>query len=427
MARRVKPRLVVSVVAVALASTGLAAVPASAACVGGTGSAGPGAVYLRDFTSGNESGSLFYAAREEAQATAVVGVSPGDCTGPHVSGFFATDGGSATEGSDFQDRTGQTSQMCDDVHYDVFCGAPRTSSVNIPTFDDSGDNEAAVESFTFRLTAGTSGVEQPSSAPVHIIDLDGSPRAALEPSVAGYSRSESSPRILVPVFLAGTANAASVSYTLTPDPSAPATPGQDIEDRSGGSMVIGASRLGFIELGIVDDKIGEPAESLVVTLTGGTGVGVAVPSTITVTIQDNEENQKPRSRFHHPRHKWRYAKSDYRIREFHVFATDEGPAGVAGVQFALKRTRMNGTCQWFQPGGWQTKDCQNRQWIRMKYDPTGELWLYRMKQLKSSVGTKIKNYTAISRAIDGAENVESQFNEKRNDNTFEIKRSTRRR
>lgn len=54
-------------------------------------------------------------------------------------------------------------------------------------------------------------------------------------------------------------------------------------------------------------------------------------------------------------------------------------------------------------------------------------YLYRLNQLKSSVRTKILNYTAFSRAIDGAENVEADFNEKRNANTFEIKRTRKRR
>jgi hypothetical protein len=61
---------------------------------------------------------------------------------------------------------------------------------------------------------------------------------------------------LIPVFLAGTSGTGSVSYALAPDPAAPATPGEDVQDRSGGSIVIGANRLGFIEVGIVDDKIG---------------------------------------------------------------------------------------------------------------------------------------------------------------------------
>jgi hypothetical protein len=38
------------------------------------------------------------------------------------------------------------------------------------------------------------------------------------------------------------------------------------------------------------------------------------------------------------------------------------------------------------------------------------------------VGSKIKDYTAFSRAIDGAGNVEKEFTKKRNANTFEIRR-----
>jgi hypothetical protein len=39
---------------------------------------------------------------------------------------------------------------------------------------------------------------------------------------------------------------------------------------------------------------------------------------------------------------------------------------------------------------------------------------------------RIKDYTAFSRAIDGAGNVEKEFNERRNANTFEVKRRRRR-
>jgi hypothetical protein len=396
----------------------------AAACTGG---AGPGAVHLGDFTSGFEVGSLFYAAREGNSATAVVRVSPGDCMGPHAVGSFTTVGGTAVEGADYERRAGQTTTICDDYHYEQYCGStPRTYPVGIPIETNTGD-DAAVESFMFTLTGGSRGVDPPSSVPVHVIDVHGPPRAALEPGVAGYSRSESFAKIRIPVFLAGTSGGASVGYTLTPDPAAPASPNEDVQDLTGGSISVGSTRLGFIDLGIVNDKLVEQPESVIVTLASGPGIAVAEPASITVTIEDNEEAGGPKSRFHHPRHKWRYKKSDYRIREFHVFASDVGPAGVVGVQLALKRTRMNGICQWFARKGWQRKDCQNREWVDMKYDRTGDLWLYRMKQLKSSVKTKIKHYTAFSRAIDGAENIENDFKEKRNANTFEIKRTRKRR
>jgi hypothetical protein len=97
------------------------------------------------------------------------------------------------------------------------------------------------------------------------------------------------------------------------------------------------------------------------------------------------------------------------------------------AQLALRRNLKNGKCAWLTQSGWQKKDCQSREWLPTKYDEAGELFYYRMKQLKSSVRTKIKSYTALSRAIDGAENVEKEFTQKRNANTFEIKRTKRRR
>jgi hypothetical protein len=81
---------------------------------------------------------------------------------------------------------------------------------------------------------------------------------------------------------------------------------------------------------------------------------------------------------------------------------------------------------WLSKGGWQRKDCSNRQWLETRHDDVGQLWYYRPKQLKSSVGTRIKNYTAFSRAIDGAGNLEKEFKEKRNANTFEVKRRRKR-
>jgi len=102
-------------------------------------------------------------------------------------------------------------------------------------------------------------------------------------------------------------------------------------------------------------------------------------------------------------------------------------SGVVAAQLALRRNMKNGKCQWWTGEGWQAKDCQNREWLGTQYDPVGQLYRYRMRQLKSSVGTRIKNYTAFSRAIDAAGNVERDFNEKRNANTFEVRRSRRRR
>jgi hypothetical protein len=408
--------------AVPITGTGVAE-----ACAEGLG---PGAVFLAGFEGGPEAASPFYAAAEGTDARATIRISPGDCMWPRATAQYASANGSAVAPEDYEARSGTTSLLCDDVHGPPLgsCdGVPPEHEVLIPT--ETGKAERAVETFMFNLTGGSIGVEPPSSAPVHVVDADEAPRAALEPTVDGtgvvaYSRSETFARIRVPVFAAGSPLPASVGYSIDPATENPATPGEDFEVLSSNPLPIPSSRVGFIDIRLINDQLGEGPESAAITLTGA----VDGPTSTTFTIEDNEESERPRSRFHHPRHTWRYKKSDYRIREFHVFTKDNpGGSGVVASQLALKRTRKNGTCQWLTKSGWQRKDCQNRTWLDMRYDPTGELFLYRMKQLKSSVKTKIKNYSAFSRAIDGAENIENDFKEKRNANTFEIKRTRKRR
>jgi hypothetical protein len=284
--------------------------------------------------------------------------------------------------------------------------------------------EAVVETFTIALSNPTPGsvLTPPTSVPFLIVDGNGPTRVAFDD--LAYERTETYSTLTVPVWLGGSASGATVPYAV----GGGATINEDYTVASPNPLVFNAGeRVKAITLSIVNDTIAEPDETVELTLQAPTGATLATPSTKVVTIKDNEENVPPRSRFHHPRHKWKYKKSDYRIREFHVFAHDEGGSEVAAVELALRRNLKNGKCAWKVKKGWQKKDCQNRTWLPTKYSSAGDLFYYRMKQLKPSVKTKIKNYTAFSRAIDGAGNVEKDFIKKRNDNTFEIKRAKRRR
>jgi hypothetical protein len=56
------------------------------------------------------------------------------------------------------------------------------------------------------------------------------------------------------------------------------------------------------------------------------------------------------------------------------------------------------------------------------YEP--DFFYHRFKALRPSVG-KIESYTAFSRALDGAGNLERDFERGRNNNTFEIKKASR--
>jgi hypothetical protein len=417
MRPRMKPRLAFSVVvvALALAGTGLAAVPAHAAC-----RLGPPSISLTGFHMLEPRVGYVGAEGESAIVTVAFG---GGCGGVTMKVDYRTDSGSAVEGVDFAHTDGTTPLKSVDTEDGV------THPVPVPLSAD-GLSEGLIESLQFSLSNPQGGGNSPTpglgraSAPILIVDGDGAARMGFEGMP--YSLSETYSFAQIPVFRGGPAGgSASVSYEAVPDPASPATSEDFTSPLSGVINFAPHERMKTIDLGINNDQIGEAPESVILTLSNPSGGGLENPQT-RFTIEDNEESVKPSSRFHHPRHGWRYKKSDYRIREFHVFAHDNpGGAGVVGSELALKRTRKNGSCQWFGPGGWQARDCQNRLWVNMKYDSTGELFFFRMKQLKSSVGTNIKNYTAFSRAIDGAGNVENDFNEKRNANTFEIKRTAR--
>jgi hypothetical protein len=323
--------------------------------------------------------------------------------------------GSAVEGADYSVPAGErTPTVCSNV-------CPGQAAVSFPVTDDGPDTQVA-EAFSIVLTNPAGGsIEAPPSAPFVLVDADGSTRVALDE--LPYSQSESFATLAVAVWLAGPSTGPTIPFTVGPGPGSGATPGADYTVTTPSPLVFGAGdRVELITLSIVNDQLSEGDETVQIDLQGP----VVAPATKVVTIHDNEENVLPSSRLHHPRHKWRYKKSDYRIREIHVFAHDDGGSGVVGAELALRRNLRNGDCVWWTVEGWQKKDCSNRQWLGMTYSPGGDLFFYRMKQLKSSVGTPIKNYIAFSRAIDGAGNVEKQFNEKRNANTFEVKRARRR-
>jgi hypothetical protein len=325
---------------------------------------------------------------------------------------YTTSGGSASP-SDY-------TPVSQPAFFDNVTDEPMTQTHSVNITEDA-DHSEFVESANLVLSNPiNTSLAHPSTAPIMIIEDDGASRVGLEG--VPYSQSETFPGVQIPVFRAGAASSVhQVGYSITAGPGNPATPGQDVSPTSGSISFGVGQRAALINLSLNNDTVGEGPEEFTVTLDQGS------PSSMTFTIIDNEEEVFPTSRFHHPRHKWKYAKSDYRIREFHIFVSDNpGGAGVVGAELALRRNLKNGTCAWKTKSGWEKKDCSNRTWLSTRFDNVGQLFFYRMSQLKPSVGTRVVNYTAFSRAIDGAGNVERDFVQKRNDNTFEIKKRRRR-
>jgi hypothetical protein len=397
-----------------------------------------GALYLANFWGPGDVGSQFYAAPESVgYATATIRPWPGDCRGEDTQGTYETTEGTAVDPEDYGHTSGLTPRMCQDIH-DGFCVYPAQYQPSIAIVDDA-DSEVAVESFLFRLTWGEDGLAGPplpTSAPVHVIDNEGTDRFSLEPIVTGstavaYSRSESFSSIRIPVFRAGPAvGTTSVTYTFGA-PSDTATLAVDYSDASmtPGTLTFGAGeRVGAVPISIENDGQIEGSETFQVALTGTQAVD---PKTTTVTILDNDSDPTPpKSWFHHPRHGKTYPYGDYRLREMHVFFSDEGGSEVVRVQMALRKKRLNGSCAWWAKGRWVAGSCSTKRWLAMEFD--FDLYLRRFPRLSPSVGTRIKNYTAWCRAEDGAGNLQTTFLHDRqgtrakgdgNWSTFEVKRA----
>ncbi|MGH2684407.1 MAG: Calx-beta domain-containing protein, partial [Actinomycetota bacterium] len=289
--------------------------------------------------------------------------------------------------------------------------------VNVQVTNDPLLDVSPVESATILLT-GASGatIIEPSSAPLFIVDEDGlTPRVAF--GGGDYEEIEGSGQGGIPVFRGGSAGAPTdVTYTITPGS---AQPGSDFI-ASSGTLSFGTNeRAKLIPITVLDDLDAEGSESFTVTLSG-TGV-VEEPSTVTFFIRDNEERIKPTSTLHHPNNRKKYRNTDFRIREVHVFTKDNpGGAGVVDADFALRKNLKRGKCQWWVRGRkFKKGDCDKERWRHMGKFET-DFFFIRLDALPPSKG-KIKNYTAFSRAIDGAGNGESFLNTGENHNKFEVK------
>ena len=257
----------------------------------------------------------------------------------------------------------------------------------------------------------------PSSAPLFIIEDDG-PLSQVSLADGPYSQSESQGPGGVAVFRGGNAsNPETVNYTISPGAVSPATPGSDFNAATSGQVTFAAGdRAELIPLTIVDDATREGIETFTVSISG---VPVTGTSSITFSIFDNEENKPPTSQLHHPKEQLRYPVDDYRIREIHVFTADTGGSGVKDAELAIRQNRKDGSCQWYTgKGGFEVGDCAKERWLSMSlYQP--DFFLRAIDRFPGSAG-RILDYTAFSRAIDHAGNVEQTFDTGRNKNNFEI-------
>jgi hypothetical protein len=284
--------------------------------------------------------------------------------------------------------------------------------------------EPVAERFRFAGKTTSGRLYAPTTVPVYIVDNDGpTNRVAFGEPLASlpYRQLEHHLSARIPVFRAGPATGPTiVNFTLAGTGASPAGSG-DFTPASGQVTFNDGERLKFLPFSITNDTLVEDPETITATLTSASGGAVATPSQVDFTIVDEDsDNLAPVSKFHHPKQGRIYDYNDYRIREIHTFFKDEGGSGVAKAWLALRLTRKNGRCAWYTGSGFDGGRCGAKRWLKMK--PSTRFYLYRVKPLKPSIGTKIKNYRAWTRLMDGAGNKESRFQKGRNLNTFEIRR-----
>jgi hypothetical protein len=149
------------------------------------------------------------------------------------------------------------------------------------------------------------------------------------------------------------------------------------------------------------------------------------PASTVIEIDDlSKDGLPPVSRFLQPKNGVIYRWRDERLAELKSSATDEGVKSIGKVEIALQRKLTNGKCAWHNGTkfGAAGSNCGTKKWLPMTYRPTADLYFIKMETLASSVKTKVKNYSAWTRATDAVGNIETTFTRGRNLSTFEVKR-----
>ena len=370
-------------------------------------------VRLGGFSEGSLSRPLYWVEESAGQVTVTLLILTLSCDGSTSTATWEVRPGTATA-ADYSPAT-TPFQWANTVGHSPT--QRRQVTITNDAFTSVPSFEAGVETAEVALSGGENvRFEAPSSAALVIID-DDAPTATMSLAAGEYEESESTPLGGVPVFRAGNVStSATLNFTLA---GGTATSGADYKAPTTGTLTFPPNdRVEVIPVEVIDDAEQEGEETLDVSISG---TGVEGTTSVPFTITDNEESFAPSSSLHHPNQGKKYAASKFLIREIHIFTSDEGGAGTVAAEFALRRNMKNGSCGWWTGKKFRNGKCDAERWLKTDQYET-DFFYIRLKELPPSVG-KIRNYSAFSRAIDGAKNVESFFEVGRNANTFEIKKA----
>jgi hypothetical protein len=302
---------------------------------------------------------------------------------------------------------------------------------SVPIINDSEFNEPA-ETFGVQLSnpRGAQGMilAAPSRGTVTILDDDGASRISF--ARAEFSQFENRNTLRVTVIRQGN-DTATASVTVTAADGTAQSP-SDYEFNQTTPLNFGANeRSKTTTISLTDDDIGEPEESLTVSLSSPSGATLVEPSTATVRILDDDSGSSdtidPVTAFHIPRNGKTYGPRHIATKQVHMSPSDEG-SGIAKVELAARKKLRNGSCRWWNDERWIKRSCSSKKWLNMPLNvqcphPDRCFLIYtfddRLKPTTRKTG--IRNYTAWTRSTDNAGNRENDFDPGRNKSTYWIK------
>ena len=236
---------------------------------------------------------------------------------------------------------------------------------------------------------------------------------------SSISVSEVELQVDVPVTRLGdTTGAVDFLFSMTPG----TAEGNDFNDASG-IKTFGTGQNSFdIDVTFPDNSIFEGPETINLTMREPTSPAfLAMPVNSKIILTDFEDDEDPpTSEITKPDHRASYRPS--RLGSIRGIS-DDGVGVVDEVEVALRQKRTNGSCKWFNGNRFVNDPCGDKRFINTTTSPDGDWRRSLGDPLPKSKGTKVKFYTAYSRAIDSGvpANTETTFTIGRNANKFEIK------
>ncbi len=227
-------------------------------------------VYDDDVTSVSFASATSSASEGVGTKNVTISLSPVPATALTLS---YTVGGTATSGTDFTTRSGTLS---------VAKGASSVS-LPVPITDDSTDE--LDETIILTLTSGTN--YQLGSTTVHTLTITDNdvPAVSFGASASGIGEAGGTKNVTVNISPAP-ASGLTLSYSV----GGTATAGSDYPTLSGTISIAQGQTLVTIPVAVTNDSVvNEPAETIILTLTSGSGYSLGSTTTHTLTITDDDK------------------------------------------------------------------------------------------------------------------------------------------